>query len=642
MPLTKLRVRGLLIVFAITLLLLSSCSGSAPLTTDPKSLRGQTPVQDQELPNSTDTTAYPQPPPAQQVEAAPAFTATSPIESLPTTADGWTELATDVSYREFTNVPGTQHPVHVARMKLEHDQNPDLTLDTLKGGGYLVPWEMEGLQNQVQRYNDSLNYWGDLGTGGKPFWGKRSRILVAINGSLVDTIESKDENKIAVTLPGLPNQGMVQSGWYMDRFQDFQNRSGFVWTMDKNAFIGGCVTHPASSQTVLLNLNNPDSELKISGINVPRTADRGVFIYTPQYGLTTRQELKPNNLNVEVVVQMVEPLLIVPQNAENPITGKYVLGDIIEVRVDQEPTPIEFNQVVISAYGDNGSKLLSYVQGREGTRVAFNLEVKDGLVGDCQKSSGNSWNEAYAALGVDVNLVEDGEALIPVSDGIAPRTAIGINQEFVFFIAAEGRPGSVTAEQQIRSGISLWDLSNFLVNELNVDQAANLDGGGSTTMVIYDQVVTEPGDFLPMICPQVFAPGVQQAHQNNSSQNQAYPGPGEPVFIPESEVVFGQTSAYGDCQRTVINGIAMISVEPMIRSNQRLVGQQHLTSHSAALRQGPGVNYDSFAILPPLSEIKIIDSGTNLNGIYASGTYWWYIEAGKWKGWMDERQISIP
>ncbi len=110
-------------------------------------------------------------------------------------------------------------------------------------------------------------------------------------------------------------------------------------------------------------------------------------------------------------------------------------------------------------------------------------------------------------LGGGPRLVRDGEVSIEHEqeslgrkfvDERHPRTAIGFaeNQETLFLITVDGRqPG-------YSEGMTLPELADFMCFKLaehtnsgtNAYQALNLDGGGSTTMVIQQQVVNRPSD----------------------------------------------------------------------------------------------------------------------------------------------------
>ncbi len=66
-----------------------------------------------------------------------------------------------------------------------------------------------------------------------------------------------------------------------------------------------------------------------------------------------------------------------------------------------------------------------------------------------------------------------------------PRTAIGWNDKFYFFVVVDGRqPG-------LSLGISLQDLAAYMI-KLGCEHALNLDGGGSTTFWIYGNVMNSP------------------------------------------------------------------------------------------------------------------------------------------------------
>lgn len=69
-----------------------------------------------------------------------------------------------------------------------------------------------------------------------------------------------------------------------------------------------------------------------------------------------------------------------------------------------------------------------------------------------------------------------------------PRTGVGFSQDStkLFFITVDGR-------QESSSGISLKDFGQLMINN-GFYQGMNLDGGGSTTMVINGEVVNSPSD----------------------------------------------------------------------------------------------------------------------------------------------------
>ncbi len=66
-----------------------------------------------------------------------------------------------------------------------------------------------------------------------------------------------------------------------------------------------------------------------------------------------------------------------------------------------------------------------------------------------------------------------------------PRTAIGWNDKFYFFVVVDGR------QPRLSLGISLQDLAAYMI-KLGCEHALNLDGGGSTTFWIYGNVMNSP------------------------------------------------------------------------------------------------------------------------------------------------------
>lgn len=81
----------------------------------------------------------------------------------------------------------------------------------------------------------------------------------------------------------------------------------------------------------------------------------------------------------------------------------------------------------------------------------------------------------YTAVSGNHVLIRDGK-IVQVDEGfVLPRTAIGWNQRFMIWVVVDG----VESE---KSGMSLSALS-ILMKSLGCQNAVNMDGGGSSTMV---------------------------------------------------------------------------------------------------------------------------------------------------------------
>ena len=97
----------------------------------------------------------------------------------------------------------------------------------------------------------------------------------------------------------------------------------------------------------------------------------------------------------------------------------------------------------------------------------------------------------WQAFSFGPGLVENGEITVTEAEEVGkakasnPRTAIGwIDGLHYVFVVSDGR-----TEQS--EGLSLYQLASFL-KELGVQTAYNLDGGGSSTMVINGEIINNP------------------------------------------------------------------------------------------------------------------------------------------------------
>ncbi len=110
-----------------------------------------------------------------------------------------------------------------------------------------------------------------------------------------------------------------------------------------------------------------------------------------------------------------------------------------------------------------------------------------------------SFNNVNSLVGGWPRLVKDGINLVKSDSTIEgvfnrfskvehPRTGIGIAKDSstVVLITVDGR-------QETSRGMSLDDFADLMI-EHGVYQGLNLDGGGSTTMIIKNKIVNSPSD----------------------------------------------------------------------------------------------------------------------------------------------------
>jgi exopolysaccharide biosynthesis protein len=202
----------------------------------------------------------------------------------------------------------------------------------------------------------------------------------------------------------------------------------------------------------------------VQGLNRQPAPDE-LVVFTPQFHRTTLT----NPDGIEVVVR------------RNRVVS---VGDL------HGSSAIPDDGFVVSAVGKAREWLKDKV--RNGRSLKFSWRLNPIEAGNDQK-----WQRANNILGAGPQLIKDGKIAITnvqekitpafVNDG-HPRTAIAkLTSGKILLITIDGRlPGESI-------GMSLTTLADLLL-ELGAVEAINLDGGGSTTMVIHNKIVNRPSD----------------------------------------------------------------------------------------------------------------------------------------------------
>lgn len=194
----------------------------------------------------------------------------------------------------------------------------------------------------------------------------------------------------------------------------------------------------------------------IDGLNRPRLQDE-LIVYTKHHGTKTNT----NAYGYEVVVV-----------------------DGVVDQIQQGNSTIPPDGLVLSAHGVQ-REFLAKLKVGDPVEVTFSLSPSWDALGVTQ------------IIGGGPRLVRDGELHITGEEerfrddvlvGRAPRTAIGITDDGkLLLVTVNGRQPNISV------GMTLSELGNLLL-ELGALQAMNLDGGGSTTMVIRNLVLNLPSD----------------------------------------------------------------------------------------------------------------------------------------------------
>jgi phosphodiester glycosidase len=202
----------------------------------------------------------------------------------------------------------------------------------------------------------------------------------------------------------------------------------------------------------------------VQGLNRPLSSDE-LIIFTPGFHRTTLTN--PDGIEVVLRRNRVAAVRDLEGSSEIPVDG-----------------------YVISALGAARDWVKTYV--RKGARVNFVWRLNSIELG-----ADTNWMRAYSMLGGGPQLIKAGKVAITdkeekMAPGFAtdrhPRTAIAkLESGRLLLVTMDGRQPAVSA------GMSLEMLAELLL-EFGAVEAMNLDGGGSTTMVVRNKVVNRPSD----------------------------------------------------------------------------------------------------------------------------------------------------
>ncbi|WP_302489569.1 phosphodiester glycosidase family protein [uncultured Mitsuokella sp.] len=193
--------------------------------------------------------------------------------------------------------------------------------------------------------------------------------------------------------------------------------------------------------------------VSVGGVDCERGAD-SLVIYNRAYGSTTGT----NEYGREYVVRN---------------------GRVTDIR--QNDSPIPADGVVISVHGTVADEL-------GGVEVGDPVKITEDL--------GDGWQDADFIVGVGPRLVANGRVNVTADEeefpadiriGRAPRSAVGITKDGKYLLAV------VDGRQSHSVGLTLTDWARLLV-KFGARDALNLDGGGSSDLVINGEVQNSPSD----------------------------------------------------------------------------------------------------------------------------------------------------
>ncbi len=217
-----------------------------------------------------------------------------------------------------------------------------------------------------------------------------------------------------------------------------------------------------------------NSSVKINGINRARNTNE-LDLYNKYFGSTTAT----NYWGTEIIV-------------EN-INDQFAINEIFKIRIMSKDSiaatghgnnSIPVNGVVLSGHGSAQKFLNKNVFVGDTLSVLFQLHPRSESITEL--------------IGGIPRLIRDGIVTVEwdkegtnqnFANNCHPRTAVGISQDAgkLYFFVVDGRQPGYSV------GMSLYELADYML-EWGVYQGVNLDGGGSTTMVVRNRVVNKPSD----------------------------------------------------------------------------------------------------------------------------------------------------
>ena len=262
------------------------------------------------------------------------------------------------------------------------------------------------------------------------------RVVAAINGDFYNTSTGEQIGT------------QVANGELLKVTSDWLN---VAFDIDKNPMIG--------LQNFSGFIITGDSIKSISGVNKIRNTDELIFYNSFKGGTTST-----NQFGTEVRIIPID---------------NWFVNDTIRCIVDTIVAgvgnmSIGINKAVLSGHGISGAFLVNNLFKDDTIRIVLNLIPAltkiDQLIG------GNTW------------LVYDG--IVNSDNGDRhPRTAVGFNQDssqFFMFVIDGRQPG-------LSVGMSYKELGDYM-KTWGVHNGLNLDGGGSSTMVVRGAIVNSPSD----------------------------------------------------------------------------------------------------------------------------------------------------
>lgn len=240
------------------------------------------------------------------------------------------------------------------------------------------------------------------------------------------------------------------------------DRTALIITDDNRAFIDNV----ALNAYALIG----GSRYDITGINEPRANGGDLIVYTKYYGELT----------------------------ETPGNGYELTaldGKVLDVRIGNSRIPE--NGLVLSAGALYAENLLATINRGDPVEVLIEvLPYSSSVVGTLKHLVGGGPRLLKSGM-IYITKYEE-KFRRDIARGRAARTAVGILEDGkLLFVTVDGKPRrKIKRNEGYSLGMSLTELAYFM-QSLGARDALNLDGGGSTTLVVRGAVLNRPTEGKP-------------------------------------------------------------------------------------------------------------------------------------------------
>jgi hypothetical protein len=276
-------------------------------------------------------------------------------------------------------------------------------------------------------------------------------VVAAINGDFYD-VES-----------GAPMNLQIKAGEVVKLHNSVPPKTGFGITRERNHFL----------ERLLLEgklLTRWDSVLTLEAVNNASTTCEAV-LFNHFYGERTGTTTYGTILWLRLISE--------------PIVGDTVYATVDSVVDLSGNVVIEPGRYVLIARGGARHFVLRNVRMRDTVRFVITAKPAVGRITEALGGWPRIVREGKNTVRVEAELEE---AILANTDRRHPRTAVGISRDAktLYLVVVDGRQANSV-------GMTLNELADFLL-QLGVHDALNLDGGGSSTMVVKGRVVNSPSD----------------------------------------------------------------------------------------------------------------------------------------------------